>query len=110
MSTLAAAPDTTGLSPEEEMEQTRKKEDRERRERALAEREKRVHEEKRRQQGALQYSKGMLREGEEEIERAMRVGKGGLKSYLGAGRDQGTAPSTSLEGTVPKSLPLTKHG
>jgi hypothetical protein len=98
ISTLAAAPATTEMSVEEEIEQTRTKEDRERRENALAEREKRVHEEKRRQQGALRYSKGMLREGEEEIERAMRVGKEGLKSYLEVGRDQGTEPSANLEG------------
>ena len=98
ISTLAAAPDITELSVEEDLEQTRRKDDRERRERALAEREKRVQEEKRRQRGALQYSKGMLREGEEEVERAMKVGKEGLKSYLGAGRDQGRDPSTSVEG------------
>lgn len=95
---MAAAPDTTDMSPEEEMEQTRRKQDRERREKALVEREKRVQEEKRRQRGALQYSKGMLREGEEEIERAMTVGKEGLRSYL----DQGTELSASLEGNAPK--------
>lgn len=87
------------MSLEEGIERSRRKEDRERRERALAEREKRVHEEKRRQQGALEYSKGMLREGEQEIERAMRVGKEGLKSYFEVGRDQGTEPSANLEGS-----------
>ena len=86
------------------MEQAKSKEERERRERALAEREKRVQEEKRRQQGQLQYSRGMLREGEEEVERAMRVGKDGLKSYLQVGRDQGTESYASLEGTSPKDL------
>lgn len=98
ISTLAAAPATTEMSPEEEIQQRRRKEERERREKALAEREKRVHEEKRRQQGALRYSKGMLREGEQEIERAMRVGKEGLKSYLKVSRDQSTEPSANLEG------------
>lgn len=56
----------------------------ERRDRALAERQKQVQDEKRRQKGALQFSKGMLREGEEEIERALRVGKEGLRGYMEA--------------------------
>ena len=88
ISTLESAPDATGASTEEGLASTKRKEDRERREKALAEREKRVQEEKRRQHGALQYSKGMLREGEEEIQRALNVGRGGLKSQLGIGRDK----------------------
>lgn len=104
ISTLAAAPEATEMSPEEEMEQARRQEDRERREKALVEREKRVQEEKRRQRGALQYSKGILREGEEEIERAMKVGKEGLKSYLEVSRDQVTELSTSVDETRPKQF------
>ncbi len=77
------------MSLEEEAELARRKEERERREKALAERENKVQEERERQKGALQYSKGILREGEEEIGRAMRVGREGLKSHLGVGRDQG---------------------
>lgn len=53
-----------------------------RREYALSERQKQVQEEKRRQRGALQFSKGVLREGEAEIERAMRVTKEGLKGHM----------------------------
>lgn len=41
-----------------------------------------MQEEKRRQRGALQFSKGVLREGEAEIERAMRVTKDGLKGHM----------------------------
>ena len=59
--------------------------ERERREKALAERRKQVLEEKQRQKGSLQLSKGMLREGEAEIERAMRIGKDGLKGYMKVG-------------------------
>ncbi|KAL6714409.1 hypothetical protein ACLMJK_007832 [Lecanora helva] len=58
------------------------KSERERRERALAERQAQVQEEKRRQRGALQYSKGMLREGEEELQKAMKVGKEGLLGHM----------------------------
>jgi len=37
---------------------------------------------KKRQRGHLQASKGILREGEEEVQRAMRVGKEGLRGYM----------------------------
>lgn len=79
---LFSAPDSTDISPEEEKARLKEKDERERREKALMERQKTVQEEKRRQRGQLQASKGMLREGEEEIERAMKVGKEGLKGYL----------------------------
>ena len=46
------------------------------------ERQKQVQEDKRRQRGALQFSREMLREGEQEVERAMAVGKDGLKGYM----------------------------
>ena len=82
ISTLPPAPEQSDISPEEEAELSRQKQERERRERALAERERRVQEEKKRQKSALQFSKGMLREGEEEIERAMKVSKDGLRGYL----------------------------
>ena len=58
--------------------------ERERRERALTERENKVQEEKIKQRGQLQFSKGMLRGGEEEILKALRVGRGGLLSQLEA--------------------------
>lgn len=76
------APDESGMSTEEEVEFVKQRLDRERRERALTEREKKVHEDKRKLKGALQHSRGALREGEEEIEQAMKVGKEGLLSYM----------------------------
>lgn len=79
---MPPAPTDLDVSPEEFETQLKKKQERERRERALAERQSRVEEEKRKQRGALQYSKGMLREGEQELERAKRVGKEGLLGYM----------------------------
>ncbi|KAF2135899.1 uncharacterized protein K452DRAFT_329983 [Aplosporella prunicola CBS 121167] len=85
ISTLPPAPEATGQPSEELEEVERRKRDRERREKALAEREKRVQEEKWRQRKDLEYGKGRLKEEEEELKRAMRVGKGGLKAQLGGG-------------------------
>ena len=92
IATLPSAPEQqqSDLSPSEEAELAKQKAERERRERALAEREKKVQEEKRRQRGALQHSKGMLRDGEEEIERAMKVGREGLMGHFETGRESGT--------------------
>ena len=83
ISTLPPAPEQSDILPEEEAELSRQKQGREQREKALAERVKRVQEEKRRQRSALHYSKEKLREGEEEIEKAMKVGKEGLRRSLG---------------------------
>jgi hypothetical protein len=82
ISTLPPAPEGIVYSAEEEAERVKKWAERERREKALADREKRVREEKRKQERDLAYGKGRLREEEAEIERAMNVGKEGLKSYL----------------------------
>lgn len=84
ITTLPPAPSSSDadLSFEEQVSLSKRKLERERREQALAERQKQVQDEKRRQKGALQFSKGMLRDGEEELERAMRVGKEGLKAYM----------------------------
>jgi hypothetical protein len=82
ISTLPPPPDSSDISPEEQDGASQETRERERRERALAERQKQVQEEKRRQRGALQFSKGVLREGEAEIERALLVGKKGLKGYM----------------------------
>lgn len=82
---IASLPPTTSdveISPDTQNALSKQREERERREQALAERQKQVMEAKRKQQGALRYSKEMLREGEEEIERAMKVGKEGLRSYM----------------------------
>lgn len=82
ISTLPLPPDNSEISPAEQEDASRETRECERREHALAERQKQVQEEKRRQRGTLQFSKGVLREGEAEIERAMRVGKEGLKGYM----------------------------
>lgn len=70
------------ISREEEEAHAKEKQERERREKALAERQKLVEYEKRRQQGALKQSKGMLREEEDEVQKAMRIGKEGLLGYI----------------------------
>ena len=101
ISTLPPAPEQSDVSPEEEAELSRQKQERGRRERALAERERRVQEEKRRQKSALQYSKGMLREGEEEIERAMKVSKEGLRGYLEGGEAPKLPNSSREAGSTP---------
>jgi hypothetical protein len=82
ISTLPPAPEDAAKSAEEEAEVARVRAERERRERALAERERRVREEKRKQERELAYGKGRLRENEEELERAMRVSKDGLRAQL----------------------------
>ncbi|KAJ5129489.1 uncharacterized protein N7515_005528 [Penicillium bovifimosum] len=81
ISTLPPAPEVQ-LTAEELEELDRKRLEREKREKALADREKRVEEEKRRQRGDLLRGKHLLREGEAEVEQAMRVRKDGLRSYM----------------------------
>lgn len=82
ISSLPPAPTDVDVSPEEHDIRLKQRQERERREKALAERQARVEEEKRRQRGALKYSKGMLREGEQELERAKKVGKEGLLGHM----------------------------
>ena len=65
----------------------RRKQEREGRERALAERQRQVNEEKRRQQGALRQSRVILRQEEEELERARQVGRAGLLSHAEVEQD-----------------------
>ncbi len=79
ISTLPEAPEGAPVSAEEDAERAKRRAERERRENALAERERRVQAEKRKQERDLAYGKGRLREEEEEIQRALRVGKQGLK-------------------------------
>ncbi|KAJ5646902.1 WW/Rsp5/WWP [Penicillium lividum] len=81
ISTLPPAPELQ-LTPEQQEELDRKRREREKRENALAEREKRVEEDKRRQRGELVRGKHLLKEGEAEIAEAMRVNKDGLRSYM----------------------------
>ena len=84
ISTLPAAPEGAAASAEENAERAKKRAERERREKALAERERRVQAEKRKQERDLAYGKGRLREEEEEIQRALQVGKEGLRAHLDA--------------------------
>ncbi|KAJ5776280.1 uncharacterized protein N7511_001291 [Penicillium nucicola] len=88
ISTLSPAPEVK-MTPEEQAELDRKRNEREKRERALADREKRVEEEKRRQRGDLIRGKHLLREGEAEIEEAMKVNKDGLRSYMDINKVEG---------------------
>ncbi|KAJ4371724.1 hypothetical protein N0V86_008277 [Didymella sp. IMI 355093] len=66
----------------QDAERAKKQAERERREKALAERERRVEMERRKQERDLAYGKGRLREEEEEIQRALNVGKDGLRRHL----------------------------
>lgn len=84
ISTLPPAPEGSTVSAEDEAAQAKKRAERERREKALADRERRVQDEKRKQERDLEYGKGRLREEEAEIERAMKVGKDGLRGYIDA--------------------------
>ncbi|KAL8940517.1 MAG: hypothetical protein Q9216_002767 [Gyalolechia sp. 2 TL-2023] len=81
ISTLPEAPEGTDLDAEEAEGAAKREQERERRE-ALAERQMQVQREKRRAREALEYSKGMMREGEQEVQRAMKVGKGGLLGHM----------------------------
>jgi hypothetical protein len=80
ISTLDPPPDSDENENSEEAIKERK--DRERRQKALEDREKHVAEEKRKQQRKLELGKGRLREEEAEIARAMKVSKKGLKDHL----------------------------
>lgn len=60
----------------------RQREDRRRREEALAERQRRVEEEKRKTFGAVRHGREMLRDEAEQLERAKRVNRDGLMSYM----------------------------
>ncbi|KAI9847499.1 MAG: hypothetical protein M1837_002400 [Sclerophora amabilis] len=99
ISTLEPAPLDLGDISAEDRGDTKRKEERERRERALAEREKRVAAEKRRQRSALELGRGRLREEEEEVARAMRIGKEGIRAQLGGSinllEDEGDHVETS---------------
>ncbi len=81
ISTLPEAPLTTNASSGEQEALERQRQERERRE-ALAARYMQVQREKKRANEALEYSKGRMREGEQEVQRAMRIGKEGLLGYM----------------------------
>ena len=84
ISSLPTPPQSTDISLEEEEALNQVIEERRRREYALKRRHIQVQEERKKQEGSLRHSKGMLRDGEQEIERAMRVGKDGLLSHMEA--------------------------
>ena len=80
LSTLPAAPES--LDEEESEEAIKERKDKERRQKALEERERQVSEEKKRQRKDLAFGRGRLREEEAEIARAMNVTKKGLRDHL----------------------------
>ncbi|RHZ54367.1 FF domain protein [Aspergillus thermomutatus] len=84
ISTLPPPPEQEHMNAEQLEALDKKRMEREKREKALAEREKRVQEEKRKQQSDLVRGRHLLKEGEAEIEEAMRVSKEGIRSYLEA--------------------------
>ena len=63
------------------------KQERQTRERALAERQKHIGEERRRIRGAMYYSREVLKEREEEIARARQFGRNGLMSHEEVGQE-----------------------
>ena len=87
ISTLPAAPADSKVSPEDQEAEAKERQQRQQRQEALAERQRQVQEEKRRQSSALRYSRDTLREHEEEIQRAMRVGKEGLLGHMVAEKE-----------------------
>ncbi|KAL8805402.1 MAG: hypothetical protein Q9182_001968 [Xanthomendoza sp. 2 TL-2023] len=81
ISALPEAPDTAD-DPEEQEERIKQKQEREQR-KALAERQLQVQRQKSKAKEALELSKGRMREGEREVQQAMRVGKEGLLASIG---------------------------
>ncbi|KAG0645804.1 Pre-mRNA-splicing factor [Hyphodiscus hymeniophilus] len=80
ISTLPPPPEAA--TAQEDEEAIKEKNDRERRQKALEDRERRVAEEKRKQKRNLEMGRGRLREEEAEIARAMNVTKKGLFGHL----------------------------
>ncbi len=80
ISTLPDAPDIMD-NPQEQEERIKRKKEREQR-KALAQRQMQVQRENLKAREALEQSKGVMREGERELQQAMRVGKEGLLSYM----------------------------
>jgi hypothetical protein len=91
ISRLPAAPEASkeDLSAEEQAELDKKRDERRKREAALAERERQVQEEKRKQHGALRHGREMQEEEAAQLERAKRVGKDGLMRYMELEADTG---------------------
>lgn len=81
ISTLGSAPESSQLA-EDESSINAKREAREKREKALAERERRAEAAKQRQMKELRFGQARLREEERELERAMNIGRTGIKAQL----------------------------
>ncbi|KAI0483710.1 hypothetical protein F4859DRAFT_409835 [Xylaria cf. heliscus] len=84
--TLGPPPEADEADGDEAAKKAR--EERRKREKALAERERIVAEEKRKQKRQLEYGKAVLREEERELEKANQVGKKGLQSQLLAAQEK----------------------
>ncbi|PTB38526.1 hypothetical protein M441DRAFT_59806 [Trichoderma asperellum CBS 433.97] len=85
--TLPPPPEDPSSAAEDE-EQRKAREARERREKALEERNRMIEEQRRRRERDVAVSKARLREEERELEVAMRVGKRGLQSQLASMKPQ----------------------
>lgn len=84
LSTLGPKPEgEEALSAEVRAEREKARKERERRENALRERERKVDEDKRRRERDIRIGMGRLKEGERELEAAMKIGRDGLKAQLG---------------------------
>ncbi|KAL2870314.1 FF domain protein [Aspergillus lucknowensis] len=81
IATLPAPPEED-ITPEQREDLKKMRIEREKREGALAERQKQVQEDKRRQKGELARGRHLLEEGEAEIEEAMKIRKSGLRSHI----------------------------
>ncbi|ETS74399.1 hypothetical protein PFICI_14265 [Pestalotiopsis fici W106-1] len=81
-------PPEEGEAAEDEAAQ-KARDDRQKREKALAERERQVAEEKRRQKRQLEHGRAALREEERELEAAMKISKQGIHSQLLKEREKG---------------------
>lgn len=91
ITTLPPPPETT---EEESEEVVKARRERERRQKALEDRERQVSEQKRQQKRTLEFGKGRLRQEEAEIARAMTITKKGLRDHL-AGIEQDASPETA---------------
>jgi hypothetical protein len=79
---ISTLPPPESKDEEESEEAIKERKDRDRRQKALEDRERHVAEEKRRQKRSLEFGKGRLREEEAEVARAMNVTKKGLRDHL----------------------------
>lgn len=82
ISSLPLAPTEDQDTRDENTASEKNRRERSRREQALADRQRYVEAQKRKEQGALLQSKHLLQDEEAEIQQAMKVSKTGLKSYL----------------------------